>query len=181
MRNLSTAMSAAITARLVQPAILAQLTFKSGTVYVWIGRGDLVWNGNTFKGVGNLGGIGTITETTTVQAAGTSVSLSGVDPTLYADCVSDIVTGKPAKIWLACLNGNTVIDALLMFSGLIDIPTVTEGPDDIAISLALENRLTNLQRASRKLYTSSEQRRKYPNDSGFDYVEVLQDTANLWG
>lgn len=181
MRNLSTAMTNAITARLIQPAILAQLTFKSGTSYVWTGTGSLTWNGNTFKGVGALGSVGTITECTTVQAAGTSVGLCGIDPTLYADSIADIVTGSPAKIWLACLNGNTVIDTLLLFSGLIDIPTVTEGGDDIAISIALESKLVNLQRANRKLYTAAEQRRKYPTDSGFNWVEQLQDTANLWG
>ena len=181
MRNLSSAMQAALTARTLQPAIMADLTFKSGTEYVWIGRGSLTWNGNTYQGVGNLGGIGTITETTTVMAAGTNVSLSGVDPTLYADSLADIVTGQPAKIWFACLNGSTVIDAMLWFSGLIDIPTVTEGPDDIAISIALESKLVNLQRANRKLYTAAEQRRKYPTDSGFNWVEQLQDTANIWG
>lgn len=181
MRDLTTLMKTAITARALQPAILADLTFRSGTAHVWTGIGNITANDNTYQGVGNLGGIGTITEGVSVEAAGTSVSLSGIDPLLYADCMSDIVTGQPAKIWLACLNGNTVVGTMLLFSGLIDQPTVTEGGDDITISLALENKLVNLQRANRKLWTSAEQRRKYPTDSGFNWVESLIDTANVWG
>lgn len=181
MRDLTDPMKAALTARLIQPAILAELTFRSGVARVWTGIGDLSFAGNTFKGVGGLGSIGTITENTTVEAAGTSVSLNGIDPTLYADCMSDIVTGQPASIWLACLNGNSVVGSTLLFSGQIDQPLVTEGPDDISITLNLENKLVNLQRANRKLWTPAEQRRKFPSDSGFDYVPSLIDTANVWG
>ncbi len=181
MRNLTQAMQAAITARVIQPALLASLTFKSTTANVWTGIGPLTYNGVTYQGVGNLGSLGTITENTTVEAAGTSVTLNGIDPTLYADSISDIVTGQPASIWLACLSGGTVLGTSLLFQGLIDIPTVTEGADDITISLALESKLVNLQRANRKLYTAAEQRRLYPTDSGFNYVEIMQDVANIWG
>lgn len=181
MRDLSPALQTALTARVIQPAILADLTFRSGTVHVWTGIGSLTYNSNVYQGVGNLGGIGTITEGVAVEAAGTTVSLSGIDPVLYADSLSDIITGQPAKIWLACLSGSTVVGTMLLFSGLIDEPKVTEGGDDIIITLALENKLTNLQRANRKLWTAAEQRRKHPTDSGFNWVESLIDTANVWG
>lgn len=181
MRNLSTAMRTAVTARSITPAILVELTFRSGVARVWTGIGDLINQGNTFRGVGALGGIGTITEGITVEAAGTSVTLSGVDPTLYADSMTDIITGQPAKVWLACLANGAVIDTMILFSGMVDIPTVEEGGDKIDITIALENKLVNLQRANRRLWTSAEQRRKYPNDSGCDSIAVLQDTTNEWG
>lgn len=181
MRDLSPALQTALTARVIQPAILADLTFRSGTVHVWTGIGSLTYNSNVYQGVGGLAGVGTVTEGITVEATGTTVSLSGIDPTLYADCMTDIITGQPAKLWLAFLSGGTLVDALMLFSGMIDQPTVSEGGDDITITLALENKLTNLQRANRKLWTSAEQRRKFPSDSGFNWVESLIDTANVWG
>jgi hypothetical protein len=181
MRNMSPEMQAAITARAVQPAILASLTFVQGTMNVHTGIGDIVANGATFHGVGSLAAIGTITELTNVEAAGTTVTLNGVDATIYADCIDDIVTGQPANIWLACMSGSTVLGTILLFSGLIDQPTVTENTDDITISLALESKLTNLQRANRRLWTAAEQHRDYPTDSGFNWQTQLSDTANLWG
>jgi hypothetical protein len=174
-------MQAAITARVIQPAIFAQLTFKSETVNVWTGIGTITYNGVTWSGIGSLGSVGTITENTTVEAAATSVSLNGIDPALYADCMSDIVTGQPASIWLACMSGSMVLGTILIFKGLIDIPTVSEDTEDISISLALESKLTNLQRANRKLWTAAEQQRLYPTDSGFNYVPIMVDVANIWG
>lgn len=183
MRQMSSAMQAAITARVVVPVILVDLTFVTGTVYVHTGLGDLTWDGNTYKGVGSLGSVSTITESNGVEATGTSVTLSGIDPTLYADSLSEIRTGQPANIWLACLANGVIVDALLMFSGLIDQPTINETADDITIQLALETNLTNLQRATYKLYSTAEQRRLYPDvpDSGFDFVPIMSDVANRWG
>ena len=181
MRNLSTAMLSALTAQVLYPAILVDLTFTTGTVHLWTGIGPITANSNTYQGVGTLGKIGNITETTSTMATGTTVTLSGIDPTLYADCMTEIQTGQPANIWLAMLSGTTAIDTTLLFSGLIDAPQISESADDVTITLALETKLSNLQRAGRKLWTPTEQRRVYPHDSGFDFVPILADEANVWG
>ena len=182
MRALDSNMQAALSAGVIVPAIMAMLTFKSGTVYVWSGVGNLPYGGNTYQGVGTLGSVGAIVEGLSVQAMGTSVSLSGIDPALYGDSMDDIVTGQPAKVWFALLNQGAIIGApYLAFSGLIDKPTVSEGGDSITITIALENRLTNLQRPNARRYSSADQRIKYPTDSGFTWVEALANTANVWG
>ncbi len=90
MRTLNSAMQAALSAGVLVPAFLVSLTFVTGTTYVWSGVGPLVWSGNTYQGVGTLGKIGTISEGIQVRADGTTVTLSGVDPTLYADSMDDI-------------------------------------------------------------------------------------------
>lgn len=182
MRALDPNMQAALAVGVVVPAIMAMLTFKSGTEYVWSGIGPLVYAGNTYKGVGTLGNVGAIVEGMTVQAQGTVVSLSGIDPALYGESMDDIVTGQPAKIWFALLNQGAIIGApYLAFSGLIDKPTVGEGGDSITISIALENRLTNLQRANARRYTSADQRIKFPTDTGLAWVEALCNCSNQWG
>ncbi|WP_263378697.1 hypothetical protein [Granulicella paludicola] len=181
-RALDSNMQAALSAGVIQPAILADLTFSTGTQYVWTGVGDLLYNTFTYKGVGTLASLGTITEGTAIRADGTSVGLSGIDPTLYADCLSEIQLGAPAVIRLALLTQGTIIGApYVLFKGLVDKPTISAGPDAISISLALESRMTNLQRASQQRYTSADQHIKYPGDTGFGWVEMLNDIALLWG
>jgi hypothetical protein len=106
-------MAAALSSGVISPAILAQLTFKSGTVWVWSGVGPLVYGGNTYQGVGTLGSIGAIVEGLTVQAAGTVISLSGIDPALYGDSMEDIVTGQPAKIFLPGRHHRRTVPRLL--------------------------------------------------------------------
>jgi hypothetical protein len=78
MRNLNTTLAGALSNGVVQPAYLLKLTLKSGVENVWSGVGDLVYNGDTYQGVGMFGNVGAITEGTAVQADGTTVTLSGI-------------------------------------------------------------------------------------------------------
>ena len=182
MRALDPALAAALSSGVIYPAILVSLTFTTGTSYVWSGVGALVWNGNTYAGVGTLGKIGTITESNQTRADGTTVTLSGIDPTLYADSMNEIQLGAPALIYYALLSNGAIIGSpYLLFSGLVDKPTVSEGGDSIDITLQLENRMTNLQRASNKRYDSATQRALYPQDTCMQYVEQCNDASILWG
>ena len=182
MRNLDPALAAAFEAGVLIPAILAQLTFASGTYYAWTGYGPLHWNGNTFLGVGTLGSFGGVTESTDVRADGTTVGLSGIDPALYSDCMQDIQLGAPATIWLALLSQGAIIGApYKIFEGTVDQPVIEPGTEEIAITLSLENLITNLQRATCSRYTAADQRVLYPTDSAFNGVEQLADQALIWG
>ena len=113
---------------------------------------------------------------------GTSLSLSGIDSALYAECLTDIQLGAPAVVWIVFLSQGAVIGTpYRQFSGQVDKPSVNVAGESITISLALENRLTNLQRPSSRRYTSTDQRIKYPDDTGFVWVEPLNDIALIWG
>jgi len=181
-RALDPALAAALASGLIQPFFLAQLTFKSQTDYVWPGTGNLVWNSQTYIGVGSLAKIGVIQEGTDVQAYGTTVTLSGIDPVLLGECMNDIQPGAPAKLWFGCLSQGVIVGApYLLFSGTMDLPTVSVGVDTISITLALETRMLDLSRATNRRYTSADQRLKYPTDIGFSWVEQLNDLALRWG
>jgi hypothetical protein len=182
MRNITAPMLAALTANPVRPAFLAQLTFTTGVQYVWTGAGSLVWNGNTYLGVGSLGKIGAITEGTEVKADGTTVALSGIDPALLADCLSEIQVGSPASIYFALVDPNLNIlgTPYPLFAGCVDQPVLEIGLDSISIALKLESRLSNLQRASMRRYTSADQALQYADDSFFAFVEQLNDEALVW-
>lgn len=77
-RGLDSTMAAALAHGSIEPVFLAELTFASGKTRAWSGIGDLVWNGKTFSGVGSLGAVGNITETSAVEAQGTTVTLYGL-------------------------------------------------------------------------------------------------------
>ena len=183
MRNLDPSLAAALSNSVIIPAILVMLTFKSGTRYMWSGSGNLIYNGQTYLGVGALGTVESISEGIDVRADGTSIKLSGIDPTIQAECLTDIQLGAPAKIWFALLaNGLNIIGIpYLLFNGTVDQPVVTVSPSEVSIQLRLENNLINLQRASNRRYTSADQRIEHPNDCAFGWVELMNDIALLWG
>jgi hypothetical protein len=181
-RDISSGMLAPLLTNYIRPCLLAVITFASQTVYVWTGVGDLVYNGNTYLGVGGLGSIGKITEATDVQAYGLTLTLSGIDPNLLNESLIDIKQGAPAILYFALLDSTGAIygTPYPMFSGNVDKSSVHLGVDSASISLQLENRLADLQRASNRRYTSADQQRYYPGDTIFSSVESLNDIALIW-
>jgi hypothetical protein len=145
-RELEVTYASGLAAGTIMPIRLVMLTFSTGVKYVWSGVGPLTWDGKTFDGVGNLGQIGAITETTGVEANGTTVSLSGIDPVLLADCLNDIQVGAPARIWRGLWNqfGGLYGTPYQVFRGYVDKPTFDISAETLAISLSLESRVVNL-------------------------------------
>ena len=175
-------MSAALDAGAIAPVILVMLTFRSSTRYVWSGVGILAYNGNNYFGAGSLGEMGTVQEGIDVKASGTTLTLSGIDATFMAECATDIQLGAPAKIWFGLFaNGSIIGTPYLLYSGTVDKPKITLGGEKMSITLALENKMINLQRASNRRYTSADQRLQYPTDTAFSWVEMLNDQALKWG
>jgi hypothetical protein len=103
--------------------------------------------------------------------------LSG--PRLLHEALMDIRLGAPAKIWFAMLDGSPALigTPYRIFSGTVDKPNVKISPDGSSITLALENRLVNLQRANNRKYTAADQHLAHPDDTFFNFVELLQEMS----
>lgn len=189
-RNVDATMQAGLSAGSVGLAFLVMITFRSSVQYVWSGPRDLTYGGNVYKGVGTLGTIGDVAGGLDVQARGTTVALSGIDPVLLQDCLNDIQVGAPAKVFLAVISRTMEIvgTPYLLYGGTVDVPTVTlsvptpEQPDaTCTISLAIENRTVDGQRAQQQRYTAADQHIKYPDDTAFNNVEQQNLAAYRWG
>jgi hypothetical protein len=181
-RQLDSTLAEGLASGLIRPFFMAQLSFKSQMQWVWTGVGTLVWNSQPFVGVGSFAKVGAIQEGTDVHAYGTTVTLSGIDPVLLGECMTDMEPGAQATLWLGLLsNGNIVGSPYQVFKGAMDQPTVSVGVDTISITLALETRMLDLSRASNLRYTSASQRRLFPTDIAFQWVESLNDAADVWG
>ncbi len=184
-RDIDPVLLAALSAGYCEPVHLLMLTFRSATRYVWSGVGDLVWGGNTFLGVGSLGALGDVKESSEVTADGTSVSLSGIDPTDLGESLTDIQLGAPAARWLGAVQPGTrtlIGTPYPLFVGQVDKPSIYTGPEKISISLALESRMINHARASNRRYTAADQHANgYPDDIAFNWVEIMNDIALVWG
>lgn len=173
--------------------ILVKLALRSKTEYIWSGVGPLVWDAQTYSGVGTLGQIGDIVENTIVRAEGTTLTLSGVDPStgtsyltndMMAEALTDVQVGAPCRIYLGALdeNINLVGAPYLLFRGVVDKPPVLLDPEHPSIQISVESRMINHERATNRRYTATDQRDNgNPNDSGFNGVEALADQGLKWG
>lgn len=183
-RPLDSAMATALASGQIQPFFMALLSFKTSTQYIWTGVGDLSYGGNVYAGVGSFGKIGTVQEgaDANTNAYGTTVTLSGIDPVLLGDSMTEMVPGAQANLWFGLMVQGAIIGApYLLFQGTMDQATVTKNVDTISITLALENKLLDLARPSSRRYTNADQRVYYPTDTAFSWVEQLNDLADVWG
>src|SRR6185369_16773102 len=112
-----------IESRQVCMAFLLDLQFADQTLYVWTGVGPLVWNGNTYQGVGDFGELSAIGETSTVEAQGITLGLSGIDPTLLRESMYEINHAGKAWVRLAFFGpAGNVVAVVPAYMGRMDKP-----------------------------------------------------------
>jgi hypothetical protein len=169
---------------LVRPAQFVELSFVSSTVYVWSGRGEIVWDGQTWLGVGQFGGLSSIEEGTNVQARGIVLTLSGIDLTLLTGLLTDYRQGLPVLVYLGFFDptsGALVASPICAWAGRTDQPTLTVSGDAATLSVACENRLVEMNVSVDRRYTAEDQNLDYPGDVGFSFVPSIQAITIYWG
>ena len=181
-RSMTSAASTEITSMFVRPFFLVSCQFADQTYYLWTGVGDLVWNGQTWKGVGTLGNISAIAETTTVEAQGIALGLSGIPSDLLNESMSEMQAGGIAQVYLGFLDpsGNVIADPIPAYIGLLDEPAIDVDTGTTTLTFAVENRLSDLNRSRGGRYTDQDQRSRYPNDGSLRWVQYLQDQHFNW-
>ena len=181
-RGITSALNTEVNASELEPIFLIRLSFDSGALRFWTGVTPLVWGGYQYFGGGNLIGISPIAETSEIRAVGVDLSMSGLPASLISIALNEDYQGRPVKIYFGVLSGGAIVaDPYLLFDGRMDVMTIDDTGDSASINLSAESRLIDLERPRIRRYTPEDQRSKHPNDSGLDYVPVIQDTSIQWG
>jgi hypothetical protein len=127
-----------------------------------------------------------VTSVLNIDTVGFAVYYSSANgaPSLIQEAMSDYKLGGSAKVWFGLLQGgglNFIGSPYLLFSGQVDQPSIELDTNTGTLTIDLENRLTNLFRPTSRRYTTADQHIEYPDDTGFNWVEVLNDIALRWG
>jgi hypothetical protein len=172
---------------IIQPYLAAYLDFSgSAPVRLWSGIQsasftDISGSGN-YLGVGTLGSISSVSETTDVSAKSMDLTLSGI-PTEY---VSLALTGsyrnRDAVVYLILYNtAMTSYEQITLFRGKMDQLIINESSDTSAITVKCESRLIELNRPKDVRYTDEAQKQLYPTDKGLEFVASMADKSIYWG
>jgi hypothetical protein len=182
-RNLTAGFQTETLASALRPVLFFEIAHSGGTSRAWTGYGSIVWNGQTWTGVGHFLSVAPIEEASDVVANGVAITLSGVPQSLLSLALSQVRQGKPVKLWLGALdaNGAVIADPYLTFSGRFDTCIVNEGAETATISIQAENRLIDLERARVRRYTHEDQQIDFPGDKGLEYLASIQDKPIVWG
>jgi len=187
-RALSAEMLAVATADIVRPIYLVKAEFDSTppedrNLYLWSGFGDLTFDGKNYLGVGNLLSISAVDESTDLTATGASIVLSGIQSPLLAIARDEDYQGRPITIYLGALDdtGDLIASPTVLFSGFMDVMTISEAGETSTISVTAENKLIAFDRSYVRRYTAEDQKIDYPNDMGFEFVAKIADQEIIWG
>lgn len=204
--NLTPAMIAEYSSGHVNPVVMAEMFFDSGTLRLWTGYGTLDWGDNAFFGGGNLIGVSPIEETQELQAKGIVCTLSGIPTNILALSLGERSRGRNFRLYLASattkryvatedgpgrveledgsgfiLLENQLVDSpYRIFSGLMDTIEITNNGETADVRMSVESILITGQRQKIRRYTNEDQRKRFPNDRGLEFINQLQDKELVW-
>ena len=207
-RDLATVVLNALDDAVIEPFFAVQFDFDSGPVRVWTGINDVVIDGNTYTGTGNLLNISTVEETAEIAVRGATLTMTGIPSELLSLALQEPYQGRVCTIYFGLFTQQEWILATgiwddtgewvdasswqdsgtkayanlsQIFTGYMDEMNIDEAADFATIEMSIENKLIDLKRARVRRFSSGYQKTKYPADRGLDFVEDLQDKEIVWG
>jgi hypothetical protein len=182
-RVLSSALQALIADSVIRPAILVELLFDSGPVRANSTPIDITIGGYKYLGVGTLGKIGAVEESTETQAHQLMIELSGIPRELVALALSEKYQGRRCNLFVAYLDQDwRVPDGawVQLFGGRINTMRIEMG-DMARIHLTAESRFVEWEKPRGGRYTDEEQQARWPGDLGLQFVARTVEQELVWG
>lgn len=182
MRDLTSGFIAELDSDAMRMAILLEIQFDSGTIYLWTGEGDFDYGGNTYTGVGNTLGFDTVKEVTDIQSIGVTATVP-VTSAFISTALQEEYQGRTALMHLAVFDitsGALISDPYQFFQGLCDVMAIEDMGSTANVSVTFQSEIANLFRAKDSNYTPEDQRTKYPMDRGLDLITSIQDVEVVW-
>jgi hypothetical protein len=172
-RDISDALFTALTGPNPRPFRAVEIFFPSMTLRLWTGINIRTLNGDDYIGAGSILSFGEVEETANIEAAGTSITLSGIDPAMIAIALDEPYQGSVVKLYL---GEKTAANQMIEIgTGIVNTMEISDTPETTTITVTIENILIDLLRPRVSRYTHEEQQLLYPDDLGFEFVAKIQD------
>lgn len=142
---------------------------------------NLVYGGNTYNGLGGLGGIESIEESPG-EVKGLRFELSGVPSSVIALALGEVVQGKAVTVYTAIFDRTTyqVLDTIAEWAGRLDTFVIVEQGETCTLQATAEHLGIDLLRPNIVRYSNDDQQRLFPGDVGFQYVNDQSDVPIVW-
>lgn len=162
----------------VEPFYAVEMLFDSGAVRLWTGYGDRTINSETYVAAGNLVNIEGLGEVSDLSARAITVTLSGISQELVSMALQEAYQRRTCRVYFGVVGVSDVIE---VFSGLLNTMSIEDSGDSSVISVTVDSKLVETEKASNRRYTSENQKSRHPTDTFFDYVSAIQDADIVWG
>jgi hypothetical protein len=157
--------------------------FDTDDILLHTSLGDLVIDGETYEGAGELLAISEIEDSNDLSSSGVTFSITGMDSQVLGYALTENYQNRPITLLMAFLSGGTdqVVASMILYKGRMTQMSISDNPNGSSITLQTENRLMDLRRPSNYRYTKESQASLYANDSSLNEVAKIQDMKINWG
>ena len=177
-RTVPAALLTALQQKEVQPFYAVEMMFDSGPVRLWTGYGDRTINSETYVGAGSLLNIEGMAEVADLSAKAITISLSGVASELVSLALQEPYQRRRCRVYFGAVN---VADVVEVFAGSLNTMPIEDSGEASTISVTVDSKLVETEKASNLRYTSESQKSRYAGDTFFDYVSAIQDAEIVCG
>jgi hypothetical protein len=171
-----------VSASQLSPILLASFSFST-PVRLWSGYGTITVGAVTYQGIGTLGTISPVEETTDLSARGINFQLSGIPSAYVSLALTENYQGKACSVLFGALDatGAIVSSPVTIFAGRMDVMSVNDDGQNATIIMSAENKLVDFRRPREVRYTQEEQENLHPGDLGLEFVTAIQEKQIYWG
>jgi hypothetical protein len=173
----------------VPHCVFAELAFDSGTMRICGAVRSYTFTDSsgvpqTYRGIGELGTIDNVRETSQLVPEKVQLTLAGVDNALLQTTLGENYQGRSATIYVGYLNdgGDLVDTPHLLWEGGMSVMTIKADVNVSNIPMVCENRLIFWNKAPGWLYTTEHQQALMGSgDNFFDQLAAIQNRQVKWG
>jgi hypothetical protein len=162
--------------------MMARIQFRGGGQFAFntLCR-PITWQSVTYLGIGSIGDISQINETSDSSPSLYNITLSGLDATLVSSLNRADYLNHTVTTWLLVLdaNHNVIGDPVHWWTGLTDRITVNMGRR-ASVDIAVRDRRVLWQNPQTQLWTEAAQKRRDPTDQAFKQIASLEGLELEW-
>jgi hypothetical protein len=185
MTTLTTSQQAEVEKPVTRTAYFAEFHFTTGILRVCSLGQNYDCGGNTWLGVGTLGSISDVVETSTTESSPVTFTLNCAQASMLATGLSspDTYRGQAAKLYMCPLDDQfRLIDTpVICWRGFMDMMALNIDKDGTGnIQLKCETSAFGLSKMPNYRMNAAQQKLTYPEDTGFDYLTYLITQPQVW-
>jgi hypothetical protein len=173
VKTIDSAIQTVLESSYVPLVIFIEIDFVSGIQrYTTCGH-DLTWNAHTWKGLGGIVSMDSIRESSSLEAIGFKLSLSGVPNAMISLALQEKTQGRACRVYIGCFdsdNGVLIGTPFADYSGRLDTLEINRGNVESVISVNVESRMADFARPANGRFTDAYHQSKYPGDGFFKHV-----------
>lgn len=181
-RNLSDQLKQAAHGSAVKLIMFAELALDSGTLYLHTNVGEQEFDGHTWSGLGDFGGISAIQESDELKSYDVTLVLSGLDANMLNEVLNQDYFGRAVTLYIGALDVDTnelVHTPDIMWSGFMDAATITAGREN-TINIQCENEFSIFSKSNGSAFSDADLQAKYPGDLMFEFLPSMTDAVVVW-